>query len=185
MGVGAFNMIRAEAYWELGGHAAFKMHPIDDIMLGKRVKQQGFTQDCLQGGDFVQVRWYENLSELVSGLMKNIFALYSYRIDYVAAAVFGIVLFTIVPLWGLLIPQEMVKMFSAASILCRCAVFICNSRRLNVPPAAALWCLVTPYLTVYIVIRAVWTTLRKQGIVWRGTHYPLEELKKEDPLLTF
>ncbi len=58
IGVGAFNMILSKAYWELGGHAAFKMHPIDDIMLGKRIKQQGLTQDCLQGGDFVQVRWF-------------------------------------------------------------------------------------------------------------------------------
>lgn len=184
MGVGAFNMIRSKAYWELGGHAAFKMHPIDDVMLGKRLKQQGFTQDCLQGGDFVQVRWYESITEMVGGLMKNIFALYSYRIDYVAAATMGIILLTIVPVWNLLIAEGMVRIFLGASILCRVAVFICNGRGMNVPLFAVLWCLVTPYLTVYIVIRAVWTTLRKQGIVWRGTHYPLKELKKEEPLLT-
>jgi glycosyltransferase involved in cell wall biosynthesis len=37
IGIGAFNMIRGKAYRQIGGHAALKMHPIDDVMLGKRV----------------------------------------------------------------------------------------------------------------------------------------------------
>ena len=32
MGVGAFNMVRRQAYEQVGGHAAIKNHPIDDIM---------------------------------------------------------------------------------------------------------------------------------------------------------
>lgn len=183
IGVGAFNMVRTEVYRELGGHAAFRMHPIDDIMLGKRVKQQGFAQDCLQGGDFVQVRWYESVSEMVRGLMKNIFALYSYRISYVAVAVLGIIILTIIPVWGLLLTQGMVRVFFGAAILCRFAVFSCNARGMSLPMTAVLWSLVTPYLTVFTVIKAVWLTLRNQGIEWRGTHYSLEELKKEEPLL--
>ena len=184
IGVGAFNMIRNKAYLALGGHGAFKMHPIDDIMLGKRVKQQGFSQDCLQGGDFVQVRWYESIPEMVRGLMKNIFALYNYRIDFVAVAILGIILLTIVPVWGLLIPQGTVRIFFGASILCRFAVFVTNARSMKVHVAVVFWSLITPYITVYTVIKAVWTTLRNQGIDWRGTHYPLKQLKKEEPLLT-
>lgn len=184
IGIGAFNMIRSESYWKLGGHGAFKMHPIDDIMLGKKVKQQGLTQDCLQGGDFVQVRWYESIPDMVRGLMKNIFALYSYRIDYVVVALLGIILLTIVPVWGVLVTQGTARIFFGITVLCRIAVFICNARGMKLPLVLSLWSLGTPYLTVYIVIKAVWTTLRNQGIDWRGTHYSLEELKKEDSLFT-
>jgi len=185
IGVGAFNMIRSQVYRELGGHVLFKMHPIDDIMLGKRVKQQGFIQDCLQGGDFVQVRWYESIPEMVRGLMKNIFAFFSYRIEYVAAALLGNIMLTIVPVWGLFLCHGAGRLFFSAAVLCRFAVFVCNARGMNVSSASSLWSLLTPYLTVYIVIKAVWTTLRNQGIDWRGTHYPLKELKKEDGLFTF
>lgn len=185
IGVGAFNMICSKAYWELGGHAAFKMHPIDDIMLGKRVKQQGFVQDCLQGGDFVQVRWYESISEMVRGLMKNIFAFFSYRIDYAAAAILGNIMLTILPVWGLFISSGTALIFFSGTVLCRFAVFICNARGMKVSSTSFLWSLLTPYLTVYTVIKAVWTTLRNQGIDWRGTHYSLQELKKEDQLVTF
>lgn len=184
IGVGAFNMIRSKAYRELGGHAAFKMHPIDDIMLGKKVKQHGLSQDCLQGGDFVQVRWYGSIQEMVRGLMKNIFALYSYRIDYVTVALLGIIMLTIVPFWGFCMTQGMARIFFGAAILCRFAVFICNARGLNVPSTLFLWSLVTPYLTVYIILKAVGTTLKNQGINWRGTYYSLKDLKKEEPLLT-
>ncbi len=184
IGVGAFNMIRSHAYWELGGHTSFKMHPIDDIMLGKKVKQQGLTQDCLQGGEFVQVRWYESLPEMIHGLMKNIFALYSYRIDYVATVLLGIVMLTIIPVWGVFMAQGMARIFFCATVLCRFAVFICNARGMKVSSSLFLWSLVTPYLTVYIIVKAVWETIKNQGIEWRGTHYSLKELKKEAPLFT-
>ena len=183
-GIGAFNMIRTRAYWEIGGHAAFRMHPIDDIMLGKKVKQQGFIQDCLVGVDFVRVRWYNTLGEMIHGLMKNIFALYSYRLTYVAGALLGIIVMTIVPVWGLFLAQGMARTFFGGALLCRFAVFLQNARGVGGHPGLFLWSLLTPYLTVYIIIKAVWTTLKNKGIDWRGTHYSLEELKKEEPLFT-
>ncbi len=177
-------MIRTRAYWEIGGHAAFPMHPIDDIMLGKKVKQQGLIQDCLIGIDFVRVRWYNSLGEMIRGLMKNIFALYSYRLAYVAGGLLGVIAMTIIPVWGLFLTQGMARVFFGAAVLCRFAVFTCNARGSGGHSGLLLWSLVTPYLTVYIVIKAVWTTLKNNGIDWRGTHYSLEELKKEEPLLT-
>ncbi len=185
IGVGAFNMISSKAYLQLGGHAALKMHPIDDIMLGKKVKQQGLVQDCLQGGDFVQVRWYDSIQEMARGLMKNIFALYSYRINYVAVALLGIITLTIVPVWGMILSQGTARILFTATVLCRLAVFICNARGMKAPLSILPWSLVTPYLTVYIVIKAVWTSLKNQGIDWRGTHYSLKELRKEESLFSF
>ncbi|MES0328531.1 MAG: hypothetical protein ABUK13_10130, partial [Gammaproteobacteria bacterium] len=100
------------------------------------------------------------------------------------AAILGFLFATIVPVWGLLIPQGTVRAFLGAAILCRFAVFICNARGSNVSWTLVLWSLVTPYLTIFIIVKAVWTTVRNQGIDWRGTHYPLRELKKEEQLLS-
>ncbi|HDK44580.1 MAG TPA: glycosyltransferase, partial [Desulfobacteraceae bacterium] len=47
MGVGAFNLVKKDVYRRIGGHESIRMHPIDDIMLGKVIKQHGFRQDCL------------------------------------------------------------------------------------------------------------------------------------------
>lgn len=182
IGVGAFNMIRASAYWKLNGHAAFKMHPVDDIMLGKKVKQQGFVQDCLQGGDLVQVRWYETVTAMANGLQKNIFALYNYRISFVVLALLTIIALSIVPVWGVLMGHGIVRLLFGASVLCRIVVFICNARGMRCSATLFPWSLLTPYLTVAIIIKAVSTTIRNRGIDWRGTHYSLEDLRKEDSL---
>ena len=184
IGVGAFNMILSQAYWKLGGHAALKMHPIDDIMLGKKVKQQGLSQDCLLGGSFIQVRWYGAVSEMIQGLLKNIFALYSYRIGYVAAGLVGIISLTIVPVWGIFLTQGVVRTFFGLSILCRFALFVCNARGMKIRSTSFFWSLLTPYLIVYMIVKAVWVTLKNKGIDWRGTHYSLQELKKQEPLLS-
>lgn len=185
IGVGAFNMISRDAYWKLGGHATLKMHPIDDIMLGKKVKEQGLSQDCLLGGDFVQVRWYETVAEMVQGLMKNIFALYSYRVTYAAVGILGIVVMTIIPFWGLFLAQGAARIFFGLTMLCRFGVFLCNAGGMKVRRTSFPWSLITPYFIVYIVMQAVWITLVNQGINWRGTHYSLQDLKKQEPLLTF
>lgn len=185
IGVGAFNMISRSGYQQIGGHAALKMHPIDDVMLGKKVKQSGLKQECLLGGAFVQVHWYGDVPEMVRGLMKNIFALYGFRVSYAAAAILGIVCMTVLPAWGMVLASGSPQIFFALAVFCRLAVFAWNAGMVQGRIGNVLWSLVTPYLIVYIILRSVWTTLKQQGIDWRGTHYCLQELKAQQPLLTF
>jgi hypothetical protein len=73
VGVGAFNLIRAEAYRAIGTHRAIAMRPDDDIKLGKLVKKRGFHQDVVYGRDLIIVDWYASPGELIDGLMKNAF----------------------------------------------------------------------------------------------------------------
>lgn len=185
IGVGAFNMISRSVYWKLGGHASLAMHPIDDVMLGKKVKQNGFRQECLLGGDFVQVRWYADVSEMVRGLMKNIFALYGFRVSYAAVGILGILLMTVLPPWGMLLVPGWAGIFFGLAVCCRLAVFAWNGKAVQGSMGNILWSLVTPYLIIYIIIQSVRTTLQNQGIDWRGTRYPLQELKEQEPLFTF
>ncbi len=47
IGIGAFNLVRSEAYRAVGGHEAIAMRPDDDMKLGKLIKKKGFLQDLL------------------------------------------------------------------------------------------------------------------------------------------
>ena len=51
-------------------------------------------------------------------------------------------------------------------------------RSLRFVPGALL----TPYLTIYILVRSALVVVRSGGISWRGRFYPLAELKKSRPL---
>ncbi len=173
MGVGAFNLVNGATYRAIGGHRRIAMHPIDDVMLGKLLKRHGGRQDCLLGNGFVAVPWYGAVREFVNGLMKNTFAAYDYRVSMAATGVLAVVFLGVLPPWGLLLAGGLAKIPFAAAIAIRLLSFAHGLRQAGLSPWRAGWALLTPYLSAYITVKAVYLTLRHHGICWRGTHFPL------------
>ncbi|NTV12912.1 MAG: glycosyltransferase family 2 protein [Desulfobulbaceae bacterium] len=178
MGVGAFNLVKAATYRALDGHQRIAMHPIDDVMLGKLIKRAGFRQECLLGNGFVAVPWYGTVREFINGLMKNTFAVYQYRLSLVAAGVGGVLLLGVLPFWGLLLADNPARLLFGGTITIRLLSFAHGFRQGRLNPWYAGWSLLTPYLNIYILVKAALLTLRNNGITWRGTHYPLQKLKE-------
>ncbi len=183
MGVGAFNLVKREVYQAIGGHQSIRMHPVDDIMLGKIIKRNGFTQDCLLGTDFVTVPWYDSIVAMVNGLMKNVLATINYNLFMVPLLLLVMVILNILPLWGLLLTQGFTQALFLGIVLVKLVAFYHGTRLLQISPFCALATIVTPYISIYIVIKAAWFNFRDNGIYWRGTHYPLSQLRKNPPLL--
>jgi len=183
IGVGAFNLVRKSVYIEIGGHEQIRMHPIDDIMLGKIIKRNGFRQECLSGYDFLAVHWYDSPVHMINGLMKNIFALYNFRVSYVMIAVLMICLLTILPLWGVFLTSGMTQLVCFLTVFIR---LLSSAYGANIT-GTTYWtlplALVTPYINIYIILKGILVTLTNDGIDWRGTHYPLNKLKENMPIL--
>ena len=57
MGVGAFNLIRRQVYHEVGTYKALRIEVLDDMKLGKVVKDAGFAQRNAFGEDLISIRW--------------------------------------------------------------------------------------------------------------------------------
>ena len=57
MGVGAFNMIRRQVYDALGTYQALRFEVLDDMKLGKVVKNAGYAQRNVFGDDLISIRW--------------------------------------------------------------------------------------------------------------------------------
>ena len=178
MGVGAFNLITSKAYEAVGTHKAIAMCPVDDIALGKKVKEHGFSQDCLLGGDFLCVPWYQSLSEMVIGLEKNIYAGLDFNFYKAVAAIVVQIMIGILPLWAVFFTGGATRLLFTLTLLLRFMSFAWTSTRSSYKSWHAIATLITPYITTYITIRAVSKTLYQGGIYWRGTFYSLKELKK-------
>jgi len=73
-GVGAFTLVRREAYDAVRGHAAEPMEIIDDMSLAKRVKAAGYVNRVAQGGPGLHLRMYHGLDDLVRAMRKNALA---------------------------------------------------------------------------------------------------------------
>lgn len=183
IGVGAFNMVRKDVYRAIGGHRQIRMHPVDDLMLGKLIKQQGFSQHCLFGHDFICVPWYDSVGAMVGGLMKNVFSLIHYRLSLVMLPLLIIILLHVLPVWGVMFGTGKVFAVCCTGLAIRLLIFSKGLALLQLPAAYAPAALVTPYISCYIIVRSAVVSCLNGGIVWRGQLYRLEQLRKAGRLL--
>lgn len=177
IGIGAFNLIRRTAYEDIGGHEKIAMSPIDDVMLGVLLKGHGFRQECLQGADFVKVPWYHSVSAMIKGLEKNSFAALDYSLAKVVAVTLFIFIVGIWPYWALLFTSGPTRLINGAIIGCYILLFSTAAHFAGIPKRHLLWLPVSTYIRLYTLWRAVVVTLHRGGITWRGTFYPLAQLK--------
>ena len=81
--MGAFNLVRRDAYRQVGSHEAIRMRPDDDMMLGKLIKKHGHRQESVSGIGLISVPWYGSLRKVFVGLEKNAFSGVNYSIPTV------------------------------------------------------------------------------------------------------
>lgn len=177
VGIGAFNLVRKEAYRAAGTHQAIAMRPDDDIKLGKLIKRSGFRQEFLFGTRMMHVEWYASVKELIDGLMKNAFAGVEYRVSAIIGASVAQLALNVWPFMALLLAQGWTRALYAVAVLVMLVLCGDAARFLGVPRWYALGFPVATLLFLYIMWRSMLAALLTGGITWRGTHYSLAELK--------
>lgn len=177
VGIGAFNLVRASAWRAVGGHQRIAMRPDDDLKLGKLLKTSGFRQEMMFGRGMLRVEWYASVRELIQGLMKNAFPAVDYRIPVVLSSTITQLTILIWPFLAVFLTAGITRWLNLASVtvllaLCWLNAPLAGARRwhgIGFPLATLLF--------LYILWRSTLTILWHGGIDWRGTHYPLAELK--------
>jgi len=178
VGVGAFQMLKRGAYEACGTHRRLAMEVIDDMKLGKLVKQAGFRSGVAIAQDAVSVEWHLGLENLVRGLEKNFFAAAGFSVGIVALQITSMLLFNVVPFFGLAFGGGWVRVLAGISVVIALGFHLGGDTVMRVSP---LYCLTLPLgATVfsYILLRSTVITLRQGGIYWRETFYKLEELRR-------
>ena len=177
VGIGAFNLVRASVYRALGGHEPIRMRPDDDMKLGKLIKSRGYRQDFVIGGALISVEWYPSLGAMMGGLMKNMFAGIDYSVLVALFCVMNLLLIYVWPFLALALTGGLVRGLNAALVLAILLVFAAAAGHMNIPRLCAFAVPIAALLFAWIILRATFVTLWNGGIEWRGTRYPLKELK--------
>ncbi len=178
MGVGAFNLIRRSAYDAVGTYEALRMEVLDDMKLGKVVKNAGFAQRNVFGGDLISIRWARGASGVVDNLTKNFFAVLSFQLWRTVLSVIGMAFLNLMPFLGVWLAHGWARLPYAIALGSMFLIYLGMSWRSKVPPYYFLLHPVSTALFIYTLLRSMVYTLRNDGIIWRGTKYPLEELRK-------
>src|ERR1700722_4394710 len=178
VGVGAFQLLRRSAYETAGTHRRLAMEVVDDMKLGKIVKQAGFRSAVAVAQDFVVVRWHAGARNLINDVTKNFFAGSGFSVARVAISILGLLLMNVLPFAGLIFGHGWVRIFSAICVLVVLGFHVGVDTVMRVSP---LYCFTVPIGAVifgYMLLRSTVFTLKQGGIIWRGTFYPLEALKR-------
>ena len=178
MGVGAFNMVRRTAYDEIGTYQALRMEVLDDMKLGKLIKNAGYAQRNVFGEDLISLRWVRGTFGMIDNLTKNFFAVLSFQWPRTVASIFALAFLNLGPFVGLWLAHGWERLPYALALTSIFGVYYGMSRMSDVAPYYCLLHPVSTVLVMYTVARSMVLTLRQGGIVWRGTKYPLEELRK-------
>ena len=179
IGVGAFNLIRRSAYEAIGTYEKLRLEVVDDLKLGESIKKAGLRQDVVYGRGLVALRWGVGAAGIIGNLEKNLFAFMQFRLSLALAACVAICFLCVMPFAGLLLAPAWARAPFALAVA-MIALGYSLAARLSAGSALLfVTCPASALLFVAAVLRSGFRTLKDGAVTWRGTKYPLEELRKK------
>ena len=178
MGVGAFNLIRRQVYDAVGGYEALRFEVLDDMKLGKIVKNGGYRQRNVYGADLISLRWVTGAMGMVNNLTKNFFAIMSFEWWRALLSAFALAFLNLMPFLGIWLAHGWERLPYAVALASIFAIYVGMSWESDIPAYYFVLHPIGTALFVYIMLRSMVLTLARGGVVWRGTFYSLEELRR-------
>lgn len=176
LGAGAFNLVRAETYRRAGGHAVIAMEVLDDVELGRLMGDAG-RQGFALGVGLVSVEMYRNAAEMFRGLQKNAFTFLGYSAWMLVVASLATLAVSAWPWIGAVVTDGSTRWINIASAAGAVAVHAAVARRVRYGLGCLVYLPVMAPMTVFLYWQVAIRTWLRGGVVWRGTFYPLAELK--------
>jgi glycosyltransferase involved in cell wall biosynthesis len=178
VGVGAFQMVKRAAYEAAGTHLRLAMEVVDDMKLGKIVKQAGFRSCVGVAQDAIVVRWHSGVGNIVREVTKNFFASAGYNLAFVLLSAAGLLLTNLAPFIAVFLAHGRIRIFAAIAVAIAITFHVGVNVVVRVSPLYALTHPFGAILFCYMLFRSTAVTLWHGGVTWRGTFYPLEELRR-------
>ncbi len=176
VGVGAFNLVRTSAYDQLGGFERLRLQILEDLALARLVKDAGLRQTVALAPHFVTIHWAAGIRGVLNTMTKNLFAIFRFRILSMSAGCCGLAILCLGPFLGLIWPQT--RLPSLLALLAIASLYWTAARYLTrLHPANVVTFPISAILFLYAILRSTIVTLRDGGVMWRGTLYPLKELR--------
>jgi glycosyltransferase involved in cell wall biosynthesis len=176
IGIGAFNLLRREAYQQVGGFESLRMEIIEDIGLGRRIKRAGLAQRIVYGRGLVSLHWASGVGGLVTVMTKNLFSAFRFHIGLAMIGCLWLFLFCVAPAIGLFFaPTRIPSILTLAAVA---YAYRLLSRNSNISTWNALFFPFGALVFAFALLRSMLITFKQGGVIWRGTFYPLAELRK-------
>lgn len=176
IGIGAFNLLRREAYQQVGGFESLRMRIIEDVGIGHRIKRAGLAQRLVFGRGLVSLHWASGVAGLVNVMTKNLWAAFGFNIWLALLGCLWFLTFCVAPAVALFFaPTRIPAILALATVAC---AYHLMSRRSTISTWNAFFFPFSALIFIFALLRSMLLTLTQGGILWRDTFYPLTELRK-------
>jgi hypothetical protein len=115
---------------------------------------------------------------MVNNLTKNFFAIMSFQWWRLLLSAFVLAFLNLAPFLGVCLAHGWQRLPYAVALASILAIYVGMSWKSDVPPYYVVLHPLSTVLFVYIMLRSMTLTLARGGVIWRGTFYPLEELRR-------
>lgn len=177
-GVGAFQLIRRSAYEKMGTHRRLAMEVVDDMKVGKLVKEAGLRSGTARGGKAVSVHWHAGVGNIIRGTTKNFFATVEFKLWRAAGQILGLLYVCVFPAVALPFVHGPARALAAIAVAIPVVIEAGVTWECGISPLYALTYPLGAVIFTWMLARSTAVTLWQGGIVWRGTFYPLAELRR-------
>jgi GT2 family glycosyltransferase len=178
IGVGAFQLIRRSAYEKIGTHRRLAMEVVDDVKVGKLVKEAGLRSGVARAGRAVTVHWHAGLGNIIRGTTKNFYATTGFRVWVAVGQVAGNLLMFVLPWVALPFVHGWARIFAVTAVVLPVMAQAGAALEFGESPLYAVTQPLGALIVCWMIVRSTFVTLRQGGIRWRGTFYAIEELKR-------
>jgi cellulose synthase/poly-beta-1,6-N-acetylglucosamine synthase-like glycosyltransferase len=176
IGIGAFNLLRGEAYQQVGGFESLRMEIVEDVGLGRRIKRAGLAQRIVYGRGLVSLHWASGVDGLVNIMTKNLWAAFRFHISLALLGCLWLVAFCVAPAIGLwFAPTRIPAIVTLAAVAYAYRLLSSHS---GISTWYALFFPFSAIVFAFTLLRSMLITLKQGGIIWRSTFYSLAELRK-------
>ena len=177
VGIGAFNLVRAEAFQAIGGFRHLALSVDDDMRLGLALKSAGYPTRLIFGEGAVSVRWQVGTWGMIRGIEKNFFAGLEFRLGRVLIVVIGILTIAVAPFIGLFVGPVWTRIIAGMGLASLGVILAASGRQSRIAWTYLFLIPIAAILILVALARSVWITIRQDGVNWRNHHYPLATLK--------
>jgi len=189
-GVGAFNLVRREAFEATDGWEWLRMETADDMGVGLLMKRSGTRCGVVTAFQHVGLHWYPTVADAAHGAEKGYASMGNCRPVPILAGAVALNVLESAPLAGVAAIAWLAAAgaqagwllvtagtLGAAGVAAFVGSVVSVARWARAPLLAGLAApLVTP-LVAALMVRVAWLGWRRGGVMWRGRLYPSAALR--------
>ncbi|MEQ8277014.1 MAG: glycosyltransferase [Deltaproteobacteria bacterium] len=165
---GQVILVRRELYEHIGGHRAVIADVLEDVALGRHLKQAGGKLSVVDGRKIARTRMYDGWRELREGWTKNLYLLMG---SSASRTVVWALLSVVLGGSGWLAFGVAGWPFGVATLLWAVTVQVTLRRTGSVSPWWAIFAPLGAAVTAFLLLESLWRHRGGRSVAWKGRTY--------------